>query len=83
MKKKDEIALILFIIGFLLVFFTELSNAGLILITLSIGITCIQLIDKVGKVFLKGIFSVITGLLNIDVIIFILTRKVFGSKGVE
>ena len=73
-KGMNVVSTILFIIGFLLVFFTELSNAGLILITLSIGITCIQLIDKVGKVFLKGIFSVITGLLIIVVIIFILTR---------
>jgi len=66
-------ATILFLLGVILAFFTDLSSIGLILITISIGITCIQLADLLSNKILKILVYLIPVILIITVIVFILT----------
>ncbi|MEZ0117771.1 UNVERIFIED_ORG: hypothetical protein ABRZ91_001728 [Heyndrickxia coagulans] len=66
-------ATILFLLGLILAFFTDLSSIGLILITISIGITCIQLADLLSNKILKILVYLIPVILIITVIVFILT----------
>ncbi|MDT9756804.1 hypothetical protein NST70_12960 [Weizmannia sp. FSL K6-0777] len=62
---------ILFLLGLILVFFTGFSSIGLILITISIGITCIQLADSLSNKALKIFAYLIPVILIITVIAFI------------
>jgi len=75
MNKKilSSTATILFILGLILAFFTSLSSIGLILITISIGITCIQLAALLSNKILKILVYLIAVILIITVIVFILT----------
>ncbi|MBF8416910.1 hypothetical protein ABET14_12590 [Heyndrickxia coagulans] len=66
-------ATILFLLGVILAFFTDLSSIGLILITISIGITCIQLADLLSNKILKILVYLIPVILIITVIVFIPT----------
>ncbi|MGG3675159.1 hypothetical protein ABEU95_00265 [Heyndrickxia faecalis] len=66
-------ATILFLLGVILAFFTDLSSIGLILITISIGITCIQLADLLSNKILKILVYLIPVIFIITVIVFIPT----------
>lgn len=79
MNKKilSEISTTLFIIGLLLVFVTEvytleLSSFGLILITLSLGITCTQIADLLRSKILKYLIYMVSIIVTLTVTIFIL-----------
>lgn len=79
MNKKilSKISTTLFIIGLLLVFVTEvytldLSSFGLILITLSLGITCTQFADLLRSKILKYLIYMLSIIVTLTVTIFIL-----------
>jgi hypothetical protein len=46
-RNSGRISTVLFVIGVILSFFTTFSNSGLTLITISIGMTCVQLVDSI------------------------------------
>ena len=76
MSKKifSTLSTLLFILGVILIFFTNFSTIGLILLTISIAITCIQLADLINNEKFKNAILVVAIIVTITIIIFILTK---------
>lgn len=72
-RNLGRISTVLFVIGVILTFFTTFSNSGLILITISIGITCVQLVDSIKNKMLQVFISSVSIIVTLTVGIFIVT----------
>ncbi|MBE5101636.1 hypothetical protein [Priestia aryabhattai] len=72
-RNFGSVSTILFVIGVILAFFTTFSNSGLILIAISIGMTCVQLADSIKNKMLQVLISSVSIIVTLTIGIFIVT----------
>ncbi|SIR38789.1 hypothetical protein SAMN05880580_11975 [Priestia flexa] len=73
-RNFGRISTILFVIGVVLTFFTNFSNSGLILIVISIGMTCVQLADSIKNKMLQVFISSVSIIVTLTIGLFIITQ---------